>query len=58
MEEVEVVGSAPRETPTEIEPEVEKLLKVPGASSDPLASLQALPGVTFGSDDETAPAVP
>jgi hypothetical protein len=56
VEEVEVIGTAQTPPATEIDPEVQKLLKVAGAASDPLAALQSLPGVTFGSD-ETAPAV-
>ncbi len=57
VEVIEVIGTAQTPPATQIDPEVQKLLNVAGAASDPLAALQSLPGVTFGSDDETAPAV-
>jgi hypothetical protein len=57
LEQVDVIGTAHKSKPTEINPDTQRLLKVPGASNDPLASLQALPGVTFGSDSDSEPAV-
>lgn len=57
MEEVEVVGTVQKQSPTVIDSDTQKLFKVAGAAGDPLASLQSLPGVTFGVDDDTAPAV-
>jgi hypothetical protein len=57
LDDVVVVGSKPVVPSTEIDPQVERLLKVPGASGDPLNALQSLPGVTFGSDTSSAPAV-
>lgn len=57
VEQVEVIGNAQSVDSTEINPNTKKLLRVAGAASDPLAALQSLPGVTFGSDGDTAPAV-
>lgn len=57
IEQVDVIGSVRKSSPTEIDPDTQRLLKVPGASNDPLAALQALPGVTFGSDSDSEPAV-
>jgi hypothetical protein len=57
LEEVEVVGTVPQTSATEIDPETDKLIKAPGASYDPLGGIQTLPGITFSSDSEAEPAV-
>lgn len=49
-EEVTVVAEEVDE-PTEMEPETEQLLSVPGAANDPLQAIYSLPGVTFSTSD-------
>lgn len=55
LEEIIVHGS--KEDKTRIDFETQRLLQVPGGNIDPMAALLSLPGVTFGSDFDRAPAV-
>jgi len=57
VEQVEVIGSTQSNDPTQMTQETRKLLNVAGAAGDPLSALQSLPGVTFGSDEDSEPAV-
>ncbi len=57
IEEVVVFGSRERLDPLVLELDTGKLMRVPGASDDPLNALFALPGVSFGIDDHARPAV-
>lgn len=55
LEEIIVRGNAGDKT--KIDVETQQLLQVPGGNIDPMAALLSLPGVTFGSDFDRAPAV-
>lgn len=56
IDEIVIVGEDQEER-TEMLTETELLLNVAGAGLDPLAAIQALPGVTFTSDYSSEPAV-
>jgi ferric enterobactin receptor len=57
IEEVDVIAKHTKPTATDINAATAKLLRVPGATLDPLAAIQSLPGVTFVSDTSSEPAV-
>jgi hypothetical protein len=57
LEEVLVTEGQTAIDYTVIDPETDRLLNNAGTMGDPLGSLISLPGVTFGSDTRSAPAV-
>ena len=57
LEEMLVQGISDDDDPTQMDEETAALIKTPGAVGDPVRASLALPGITFGEDDLSAPSV-